>query len=330
MKNIHTKEEFLLIKEGNLNEGLFGFLKNLVKGIGKLFGKVKGGKELQQKIKDYEDKIDKIFVGLTSAEQSKTALNKNAQLSVESKIYEENGAEGEVKDNAADGRQGQPGNGQELQPKAQNVQKTAQGGEKNLDSNQLKGKINVSKEHIKQLRISFNNEVDALKKKFTDKDGKVSKKLEYSILLSKSQLSDYIFQKWEEHYTQIGDKKTISNIQKQRAEIAKEMKTNTQALQQLIEGGDKEKRTFEVDKKYSYTNSEGKEVEITVKEIDNNGDVKSAELVKSDGETVTINPYTDKIGNKVEDETQAQPKVQPQKVQAQPKAQAQAQPKTQA
>ena len=294
MKNIQSREKFLLIKEENLNEGLIGFLKGIFKSIGKLYDKVKGGKELKASIEKYKEKVDKIFLGLTSAEQSKTAASKNVQAKVESVINEEND---EV---TADGPNTAQNTGQELQPSAQGIEKqtTAQDPQKddgeNLDSKQLKSKINVSKNHLKQLQTAFSSEVGALVKRFTGKDGKVPKKLEYSLALAKGQLNDYIFGKWEEHYTQIGDKKTISNIQKQRAEVAKEMKANTQALQQLIEGGDKEQVKFEVDKKYKYTNSEEKISTITVKEVSEDG----SEVMKAvTRKGVEINPYSDKVSN---------------------------------
>jgi len=284
MKNIQSRQEFLLIKEQQLNEGLMGFLKGIFKSIGKLYDKIKGGKELKAKIEEYKEKINKIFQGLTSAEQTKTAVNKNVQAAVESKLYEEEMAGADVSTAQA--------KGEDVKPEPIDQEQTAQGGEENLDKTQLKGKINNSKEHLKQLQKSFSNEIDVLKRRFTGKDGKVPKKLEYSLALAKNQLSDYIYEKWEEHYTQIGDKKTIANIQKQRAIVAKEMKTNTEALQKLIEGGDKEKMTFEVDRKYKYTDSEGNVKTITVKEVDENGDVTKAVTRKGK----EINPYTDNIG----------------------------------
>jgi len=288
MKNIHSKEEFLLIKEGNLNEGLLGLLKNMFKSIGKLYDKIKGGKELKQKIEDYKEKINKIFIGLTSAEQTKTAANKNAQAAIESKVYEADiaGSNMGTEDNSNTAPMGKGEDVKGGQPQPQ-----TQGENTNLDSNQLKGKLNVSKDHIKQLQKSFDNEVEALKKKFTGKDGKVPKKLEYSILLAKNQITDFIFEKWEEHYTQIGDKKTIANIQKQRAQVAKEMKSNTEALQRMM--SDQEQTTFAVDRIYKYTNSEGKVLGIKVKEVDENGNVSSAETVKGN----PINPISSQITN---------------------------------
>jgi len=284
MKNIHTKEEFLLIKEENVNEGLFSFLKGIFKSIGKLYDKIKGGKELKKAIENYKEKIDKVFIGLTSAEQSKTASNKNVNATIESVINEENAEESTEETTAQQ-------TGQELQPTAQDLQNDENA---NLDSTQLKGKINVSKDHIKQIKKAFDNEVNSLVKRFTGKDGKVPKKLEYSLSLAKNQITDYIFGKWEKHYTQIGDKKTISNIQKQRAQVAKEMEVSTQALQQLIEGGDKEQIKFEVDKKYKYTSSEGKISTITVKEVSEDG----SEVMKAvTRKGVEINPYSDKVSN---------------------------------
>jgi len=306
MKNIHTKQEFLLIKEQSLNEGLFSFLKNIFKSIGKLYDKIKGGKELKQKIEDYKDKINKIFLGLNNAENAKSAANKNVQAAIESKIYEEDGYAASSEDDGEPATSQQKG--EDVKPNPIDQKQTAgqEDNTNNLDKTQLKGKINVSKKHIEELKKNFNNEIEALKKKYTGKDGKISKKLEQALLLAKNQISDHIFEQWEEHYTKIGDKKTIANIQKQRAQIAKEMKTNTETLQQMMESSDKEQRTFEIDKKYNYTNSEGNEVEITVKEIENDGTVKSAELTNSNGEIVTINPYTNKIGKKVEEPQEEQ------------------------
>lgn len=283
MKNIHSRQEFLLIKEGNLNEGLLGFLKGIFKSIGKLYDKIKGGKELKAKIEEYKEKINKVFVGLTSAEQTKTAANKNAQVAVESKLYEEEmvGADVSTAQGKGEDVKGQP---------EQNAQND-QGGKQNLDATQLKGKINVSKEHLKQLQKSFNNEVEALKKKFGDKEGKIPKKLEYSILLAKNQISDFIYEKWEEHYTQIGDKKTIANIQKQRAQLAKEMKSNTEALQRMM--SDTEQIKFKVGKIYKYTNSKGDILPIRVKEVDENGNVSDAETIKGN----PINPISSQISD---------------------------------
>lgn len=324
MKNITSREEFLLIKEDQLNEGIFGAIKGLFKSLKKMYTKIKGGKELNSKIEEYKDKVNKVFAQMTTAEQTKTAIGKNTQAAVESKIFEDDNnfaGTGEVETEDPDtahqtGVDLQPGGNEPKDNTAKDPEGT------NLNKEQIKTKIDIAKKHITQLRKSFINEVNVLKKRFADKEGKLPKKLEYMCSLAENQIADHIYQKWEEHFEQIGNKKAIQKIQKERAVIAKEMKTNTEALKQLIEGGDAEQRTFELDGKYDYTNSKGEEVKITVKELGDDGSVKSAELVNADGETVTINPYTDKIGKKVEEEEKPS---QPQKTQgeAQPQTQVQ-------
>lgn len=320
MKNIQSKEKFLLIKEQQLNEGLFSFLKNAWANVSKLFNKFKGGKELEKLVDDYKKSFDNIFIGLTSAEQNKSAADKNIKSKIESMVYEVNAdGSGDEKENTAQNT------GQELQPSAQtqdaqNTQNAQNAQDTNLNqtADALKGKINRSKEQIKIKQKEFNGKIQMLQKKHI-KDGEVPKKLKIASELAKNQISDYIWEKWEEHYTQIGDKKIQKEIQNKRMQLAKKMQKETKLFKQQFEGGDEEKRTFEIDKKYSYTNSEGKEIEITIKKVGDDGSVKSAELVNGAGETVTINPYTDKIGKKVEEEpkegeTQAQPKTQTQKV----------------
>ena len=171
-----------------------------------------------------------------------------------------------------------------------------------LDKRQLKKKIGVTQERIKEIKSNFTKEIDALKKNFKNKDGSVSKKVEMASSLAGVQLSDFVFTQWEDFFKNVGDQEQMKQIQEQRANVAKEMKKQATALKQMLEGGDKEKRTFEVDKKYNYTNSEGDDIEITVKEVGEDGQVKSAEINKGEGEeNVTINPYTDKIGKKVEE-----------------------------
>ena len=280
MKNITSREDFLSIKEQQMNEGIISAIKGMFKGIKKMYAKIKGGKELNAKIEEYKEKINKIFSQMTTAEQTKTAITKNVEAAVESKLYELETAEVVGSEEAQT-----PKNTEEPNTDNENDKATP-------NKEQVTNKINIAKDHIKQLQKAFGNEVEALKKKFADKEGNIPKKLDISLSLARNQLTDYIYQKWEEHFDQIGNKKAIQNIQKQRAEVAKEMKTNTEALKRLIEGGDKEKVKFEVGKKYKYTNSEGKVIAITVKEVDENGDVTKAETRKGN----EINPYTENIG----------------------------------
>jgi len=85
-------------------------------------------------------------------------------------------------------------------------------------------------------------------------------------------------------------------MQQERANVAKEIKKQGEALNNMVDDSDEEQRTFEVDKKYSYTNSKGDIIEITIKEIED-GKVTSAEWINDDGKVVIIDPHTENIGD---------------------------------
>lgn len=348
MKHLQSKQEFLTIKQ--INEGLFS---KLFKGIANLYTKVKGGKELQQ-VKDlYKNKIKAVFDNMAKAEQSKTAAKQNVKTGVEeaqpqqpnqtatgktnasfsfdvsSKLYE---AETETTTNAQTQpvtKQTQPVTATQqkpeaAQPKQQNTQPDETNPYANLSQEQLAQITKNAQAQISTLITQFRNQVAALKKKLTDKDGNLPKSLEYSIALAEAELSDYNFEQWQNYYTQIGNNDAVGKVQKQRAGIAKKIKENSKNLQQAIEGKDIAKKTFEVGKKYHYTNSKGEDKVIVVDEVDEQGNVKTATV---EGDNVTINPYTNKIGDKVEEPAKEEPK----KEETTPKAQTQTaqQPKTQ-
>jgi hypothetical protein len=285
MKNITSKHNFILIKENKINEGIFGALKGLISGIGKMYNKVKGGKELTKIIEKYKVEIGKVFDKLTSAEQTSTASAKNVEAAIESRIYEAEGEESTSSESGAGLTT------QAVDAKSQLNDEAKQNDHVNKQGEQ---EISVSKKRIEELKKSFMAEVDALKKRYTNKDGTVPKKFEYSIVLAKNTIADYVYEKWTEHFKDSGDSEAIQNIQKQRAQVAKQMKEGTEALKKLLEESpDKTKIEFAVGKKYKYTTENNKIITITIKEVDDDGNVTDAVTRNDD----PINPVSERIEN---------------------------------
>lgn len=333
MKNLYSRQEFNALK---VNEGLFSAL---FKSLSKLYNKVKGGNELQ-KVKDtYKAKIKAVFDGMAKAEQSKTAANKNVAGGVEQpttsggtesvffsgeKVFEADTATVQnpgAQKTAQTKTQTTPATDIKNPPPAQNTeQKPVTPAQPDnpfsgLSKEQLAQVTKNAQTQITQLVTNFKNEIAALKKRFTNKDGEISKSLEYSIALAESELTDFNFEQWQNYYTQIGDKASIQRVQGERSKIAQEIKANTEKLKQTVEGKDIGKRTYEVGKQYNYKNSQGKDKIITIKELDKDGNVAIATTTNDAGEEITINPYTDKIGDKVEEKPKEEQTAQKKAVQ---------------
>lgn len=300
MKNLYTKNEFLeLHQEEILNEGLLG---KLFKNIGNLYDKVKGGKELKIKVEEYKKKLKSIFDGMANAETEKIAAA-NESLILEAGEINQTTNTQSAKPQHSKQQPVKPQQPAKQQTKTEIIKPTEQPNQPNqpeqknvLSKEQLKQKIENSKKRIEELKKNFNNEIDALKRKYTKEDGTISKKLEYSMVVAKNDLSDFVYQQWEDFYGKIGNQKAIQEIQKQRALVTKEMKKNTEALKRMVEGGDIIQKKFEIGQKYKYTTTEGEATEITIKEIDpNTGKVIKA--VNQKGKELT--PYTQQIGEQI-------------------------------
>lgn len=296
MKNITSKEDFLLIKnqKGQLNEGFFG---SLFKGISNLTKNIKGGGELN-KLKDkYQEEMKKAFSDMTTSEQEKTA-NKNIE-----KATEKQNTKQQPQQNTEQTK------GQEIKTESkifeesqtEEPQTEESQTKENLNKKQLQQKIKVVQDRLKELKTNFNKELEILKNKYKDKKGNTPKKLEKSLNLASIQFTDWAYEQWQNYFKNIGNQKALKNIQNKRAENAKEMKKQTEELKNMMSDKGVEKRNFEINKKYKYINKDGEEKIIKIKELDKNGDVLNAEIIENGKVVATINPFSNKIGNAIEE-----------------------------
>ena len=135
MNNLYSKEEFLFKKESTLNEGLFDFLKNVWKSVTKLYGKIKGSKELQNLFDKYSVKIDEVFKKMEEAELSKSAKKANVSSGINEEVNTDIAGLDTQKE-------------EEVKPTTSSNQNKKEQGLSGLNKNQLNNLIKISQERL--------------------------------------------------------------------------------------------------------------------------------------------------------------------------------------
>lgn len=136
--------------------------------------------------------------------------------------------------------------------------------------------------------------------KITKRMGSYLKTKLSSVNLNINKEVEQILNKLQKQGVEVADK--LKNLKTTIKTEEENFKKNQEELNNLtkeetdnnVDNTDNKK--FEVDSKYKYTTEDGKETTITVKEVNDNGEVVKA--INDSGKE--INPHTDKIGEKVE------------------------------
>lgn len=242
MKNLYTKSEFLNHRNDLeiINEGL---LKKMWQGIMKLANKIKGSKEIESKFEEYKKMIDDTFnkfLNIETAKMSGESEGKPAMPTAESvsHILEA-----------------------ETATAALNKEDASNLG--NLKPDQIKNISDQTKKRIEQLKTQFETDVNGIIDRLSKNANYSSEKLKQFSIVMKNQLQGYVYDKWYNFYTKVGDKNSILEITK----LKKQNEANyKKAVDDLNTKMSEQQQEIEVktDTKYTYKNSEGKDVEVTV------------------------------------------------------------------
>lgn len=298
MKNLYTKNEFLNYRDEEINEG-FNIFKGLWNSAMKAANKIKGSKEITQIHDKYKGLIDETFNKMQNVESVRTASAKkeNYEFLIEADVAAPE----------------QPATAAKPAPaKEGDVNNLA-----NLKPDQIKNLSKQTIARVDELKKQFDTDVNNVIAKLSKNPNYSSDKLKQFAVVMKNQLTNYIYDKWYNFYTQIGDQNKILEITKVKKENEVVYKKSIQDLNTKISEKQQELQVQKGSKYkyYSETNKGNINVQVVGSELgkDENGkpdvdkDHNNMWKVKTDkGTTFWIAPSSFKQTTKPENKTKAE------------------------
>lgn len=242
MKNLYTKREFLnhLEDAQPINEGL---LKKLWQSVRKLANKIKGSGEINKKYEEFVKMIDDVFNKFLNVETSKIG---------ESLLIEADATEG----TATTGEN--PGEVTETEAKPEEAANLA-----NLKPEQIKHLSGEIRKRVDELKGQFEADVNSIIERLSKNKDYSSEKLKQFATVMKRKLQNYVYDKWYNYYTKVGDKKTLLKITQLKKQNDADYKKAVDELNTKISEQQGEV-AVEAGKEYTYKNSEGKDITVNV------------------------------------------------------------------
>ena len=263
MKNLYTKNEYLIKENEVLNEGVVSMLKGLWNNVMKLANKIKGSNEINAVFNKYKKMIDDTFSKMSETEAAENVIKENPAEKPEAKPAEA------AKPAESQSESVNFGDYFSINEAAESLV--------NLSPEKIQKVVNLTENRIKEIKTQFENEINIITKKLSKNPDYSSDKLNQFAIVMKNQFNSYLYDKWYGFYQKAGNKEKLQELTKVKKENDLKYKQAVDALNTKL---GEQSQVLDVKKggKYNYfSNSEKRDIQVTVvgaaKGQDENGKV---------------------------------------------------------